>query len=84
MQASVTRTVYRLFGIPVGSVTHQHFAAAGEQTSTITPPKPMLTEHGYAYQCTHCGELLLEGLREPIASADEAELALRHACKDTL
>ncbi|MFI8976855.1 hypothetical protein ACIGO9_28510 [Nocardia asteroides] len=84
MRVSVTCTVYRILGIPIGSVTREHSSTTVDEYRTpAMPPKPVLTDHGYAYQCSHCGELLLEGLKEPIAAADELELALRHACKDT-
>lgn len=43
--------------------------------------EPILTEHGYAYSCTWCKELLLEGLDEPIAGADIIELEMQHQCE---
>ncbi|WP_109523722.1 MULTISPECIES: hypothetical protein [Nocardia] len=39
-----------------------------------------LTEHGYAYSCPYCNELLVEGLHEPIDPAAEIELAVAHQC----
>lgn len=39
-----------------------------------------MSEHGYAYSCSRCDELLVEGLSAPITGPDEIELAMRHLC----
>ncbi|KZM72272.1 hypothetical protein [Nocardia terpenica] len=90
MILTLTRTVYRILGIPVASVTRQECTTesdgggeTSEDDSDSTPmPQPELTQHGYAYSCSECGELLLEGLAEPLIGADYIELALHHDCQE--
>ncbi|RDI65725.1 hypothetical protein [Nocardia pseudobrasiliensis] len=87
MTLTLTRTVYRLFGVPIASIT-RHRATLPDHLPTPTTPLqatgaiPILSDHGYAYSCRRCGELLLEGLTEPIAGADAIELVLHHNCQE--
>lgn len=91
MILTLTRTVYRILGVPIASVTRQECTTESEvgdenadSESDSTPvPQPELTKHGYAYSCSECGELLLEGLAEPLIGADYIELALHHDCQET-
>ncbi|WP_433662524.1 hypothetical protein ACQPW1_10415 [Nocardia sp. CA-128927] len=77
---TISRSVYRVLGIPLASVTRQH-ATADASNPGAPLASPALTEHGYAYSCPRCAELLLEGLAEPITGADEIELILHHNCQ---
>ncbi|MGW4240980.1 hypothetical protein [Nocardia sp. NPDC004722] len=91
MILTLTRTVYRILGIPVATVTRQECTAESTaddedpdgETDSTPVPTPELTQHGYAYSCSECGELLLEGLAEPLIGADYIELALHHDCQET-
>lgn len=89
MNVHYLRTTVRLFGLPVLTVTRESFGSdTPAPTPPVTPPptavvpSPQLTEHGVAYQCPTCGELLLQGLRERLACADEQTLMAHHICKE--
>ncbi len=89
MNILYVRTTVRILGLPVMTVTRESFNTGAAPnpprpaTSGATAPSPQLTEHGVAYQCPSCGELLLQGLRERLASADEQTLMAHHICKES-
>ncbi|MFD3463851.1 hypothetical protein ACFWVM_29395 [Nocardia fluminea] len=85
MNVHYQRSTVRVLGVPVITMTRESFgtdANAPTTPASAMVPSPQLTEHGVAYQCPSCGELLLQGLRERLVSTDEQTLMAHHICKE--
>ncbi|WP_329405471.1 hypothetical protein OG563_26785 [Nocardia vinacea] len=90
MTITGSRITIKILGIPVLTIYRERLSeaahidergASDDDTDTDdVADETELSEHGYAYSCSRCHELLVEGLDEPVDGPTEIELALHHQC----